>query len=74
MTKSEQERLYKHHLNLSVNGRDGKGSDEQFKSKHLRYAKNILESGYPEFEVKEEEIEKPKEEIKPKSKPKEKKK
>lgn len=51
MSKSEQERLYKHHLNLSLNGRD-----EQFRAKHLRYANAILKS-YPEFKEPEPVVE-----------------
>ena len=48
MSKSEQERLYKHFLNLSVNGKN----DIQ-KANCKKYADEILES-YPEFAKKPE--------------------
>ncbi len=47
MTKANQLILYKHHLNLSINGHN-----EDNRAKHLKYLNEILKS-FPEFEVKE---------------------
>jgi len=56
MTKSEQERLYKHHVALSINGRD-----PLHKAKHKKYADAILVS-YPEFKEESVPIEEDKKE------------